>query len=104
MSRFPIVLNTRYTRPKVPSTRVVAMSPIVTGIAAPPGLARSSSTMSCEISMPWTSTPRSCSGRATRPVPIASSSAAPSPASSARNETVGASTAGSFIASEVASY
>ncbi len=63
-------------------TRVVAMSPIVTGNRSPPGLRRSSATIASEKSMPCTSTPRAASGKATRPVPIASSRAGPSPASS----------------------
>ena len=40
--------------------------------------------------MPATGTPRSASGSAMRPVPIANSSAAPSPASSASRSTAGA--------------
>src|SRR5436190_4641809 len=45
--------------------------------------------MSGERSIPWTGTPRFASGSAIRPVPIASSSAGPSPASAARNSTTG---------------
>ena len=45
--------------------------------------------------MPATRTPRSASGSAIRPVPIANSSAAPSPASSASRSTAGPTTAGS---------
>ena len=64
----------------------VVKSPIVTGIASPPGLARSRATIASDRSMPCTSTPRAASGSATRPVPMASSSARPpSPARSARN-------------------
>jgi hypothetical protein len=59
----------------VPSTLVVDMSPIVTGSSAPPGLARSCSTIAADSSMPVTGTPRAASGSPTRPVPIANSSA-----------------------------
>ena len=69
---------------------VVEKSPIVTSIASPPGLARRRATIGGERSMPLTRTPRAASGRAIRPVPIASSSARPSPASSARKSTAGA--------------
>jgi len=66
------------------------MSPITTGIAAPPGLARSRATIASEASTPSTGIPRAASGSATRPVPIASSSTRRSPASPARNSTAGA--------------
>ena len=56
---------------------------MVTGIASPPGLARSRATIASEESMPCTSTPRAAKGRATRPVPMPSSSARPPPASRA---------------------
>jgi hypothetical protein len=49
----------------------------MTGVASPPGLARSRSTMAAEASMPWTSTPLAARGRATLPVPMPSSSAGP---------------------------
>ena len=51
-----------------------------------------------------TSTPRSLSGSATRPVPMPSSRAAPFPTCSARKATVGSSTPGSNMSAEVASY
>jgi hypothetical protein len=95
--RFPMVLNTRYTSRKLPPTRVVAMSPIVTSIRCASSLARSRSTMAVEISIPDTGTPRAASGNATRPVPMASSSAAPSPASSASTSTVRPTTSASNI-------
>ena len=82
------MLNTRYTSRNVPSTRVVAMSPIVTSTRCAPSLARSRSAMATDSSIPDTGTPRAASGNATRPVPTASSSAAPSPASSASTSTV----------------
>src|SRR6476661_3667442 len=80
------------------------MSPIVTGSRSPPGLRRSSATMASEKSMPCTSTPRSASGSATRPVPMASSRAAPSPASSCSTSTVGPSTSAPNMWAEPASY
>src|SRR5215467_13113447 len=70
-----IVLNTRYATENVPSTLVVAKSPIVTPTASPPGLARSRATIARDRSMPWTGTPRRASGKAIRPVPTPSSSA-----------------------------
>ena len=60
---------------------------MVTGMAAPPGLARNRSTMAAEASMPWTSTPLAARGRATRPVPMPSSRAGPGPANSASRST-----------------
>ena len=39
--RFMIVLKTRYATENVPSTVVVAKSPIVTAMSSPPGFARS---------------------------------------------------------------
>ena len=72
-----------------PATRVVVMSPIVTSTPSAPGLARSCSTMCGDSSMPVTGTPRALSGSATRPVPIASSSAGPPAASSARRRPPG---------------
>lgn len=56
-----------------------------------------------DSSMPRTDTPRARNGSATRPVPIANSSAAPAPASSHRRSTAGPTTAGSNIAADVAS-
>ena len=56
--RFVIVLKTRYTRPKVPSTVVVAKSPIVTPTSSPPGLARIRATIASDRSIPCTATPR----------------------------------------------
>jgi hypothetical protein len=50
--------------PNVPSTLVVAMSPSVTGMSAPPGLARSCSTIAAESSIPVTGMPRAASGSA----------------------------------------
>ena len=87
----------------MPSTRVVAMSPIVTSMRCASSLARSCSTMAVESSIPDTGTPRAASGNATRPVPTANSSAAPSPASSASRSTVGPSTSGSNIEPQVSS-
>ena len=56
--------------------------------------------MASESSMPATRTPRSASGTAIRPVPIANSSAPPSPAKPASTSTTGPTTAGSNIAAE----
>jgi hypothetical protein len=70
------------------------MSPTTTGIVASSTLARSTSTIGTDSSIPVTGTPLSASGTATRPVPIASSRARPPPASSARRSTVGPSTSG----------
>ena len=53
--------------------------------------------------MPATGTPRSASGSAIRPVPIANSSAAPSPASSASKSTAGPITAGSNMPHDASS-
>ncbi len=75
--RFMIVLKTRYATENVPSTVVVAKSPIVTPTSSPPGFARSLATIAFDSSIPWTGTPRCASGSATRPVPIPSSSARP---------------------------
>ena len=70
------------------------MSPAITGIVASSAFVRSWSIIGRDSSMPVTGTPRSASGTATRPVPMANSSARPSPASSARRSTVGPSTSG----------
>lgn len=89
----------------MPGTLVVAKSPMVTGTAAPPGLARSRSTMARDRSTPCTRTPRPARGSAIRPVPTPSSSARPpSPASPARNSTVGPTTRGANISADEASY
>ena len=85
--RFKIVLKTRYASENVPSTVVVAKSPIVTPMSSPPGFARSLATIAFDNSIPCTGTPRCASGSAIRPVPMPSSSARPPPASSARNAT-----------------
>src|SRR5215831_6663603 len=66
------------------------MSPRTTGIAVPAGLARRWATISGDASMPSTVRPRAASGRATRPVPTASSRTGPPSARSARNSTAGA--------------
>jgi hypothetical protein len=50
--RFMTVLKTRYATENVPSTFVVAKSPIVTPIASPPGLARSRAAIARDSSMP----------------------------------------------------
>ena len=68
-----------------------------------PGFSRSRASISFELSIPATRTPRSASGSAIRPVPIANSSAAPSPASSASSSTAGATTSGSNIPAESSS-
>ncbi len=70
------------------------MSPTITGIVASSAFSRSWSIIGRDSSMPVTGTPRSASGMATRPVPMANSSAAPSPASSASRSTVGPRTSG----------
>jgi hypothetical protein len=86
LSRQKSELPTTHTSRNGPVTGTSAMSPMVTGIASPPGLARIRSTIAREASSPSTATPRAASGSATRPVPIASSSTRPSaPASPARN-------------------
>ena len=101
--RLPIVLNTRYASANVRSAFAVAKSPIVTSMPSAPGFARSRATIASERSIPWTVTPRAASGSAIRPVPMPSSSAAPSPARSARNSTAGSTTSGANIAAESAS-
>src|SRR4051794_6862069 len=78
------------------------MSPTTTGTSS--RLARSCSTIGADSSIPVTGTPRSTSGTATRPVPMASSSAGPSPARSARNATAGSSTSGANMNADVSSY
>jgi hypothetical protein len=71
------LLNTTNASKKVPSTFVVAKSPIVTGISSPPGFSRSFAIIASDRSIPCTRTPRCESGKAIRPVPMPSSSAAP---------------------------
>src|SRR5918993_9525 len=90
--RFMIVFATRYASANVPSTVAVAKSPIVTPIASALGFARSRATIASDRSIPWTETPRAASGSARRPVPMPSSSAAPSPASSPSRSTIGPTT------------
>ena len=87
----------------VPPTLVVAKSPMVTPMSSAPGFARSSATMAGDRSIPCTRTPRWLSGIAMRPVPMPSSSAAPSPARSARKRTAGSTTAGSNSSGHLAS-
>ena len=53
-----IVFATRYASANVPSTLVVAKSPIVTPICSAPGLARSFATIASDRSIPCTRTPR----------------------------------------------
>ena len=89
LSRPNSVLNTRYTRLNGPLAGTPAMSPMVTGIDSPPGLARSRCTIAPEASIPSTVIPRAASGSAIRPVPMASSSTRP-PASPARKSTAAA--------------
>ena len=59
--------------------------------------------MAVDSSIPDTGTPRAASGSATLPVPIANSSAAPSPASSTSRSTVGPTTSGANMAAELSS-
>jgi len=49
-----IVLKTRYATENVPSTVVVAKSPMVTPISRPPGFARSLAAIAFDNSIPWT--------------------------------------------------
>ncbi len=53
--------------------------------------------------MPVTGTPRAASATPTRPVPMASSSAAPDPANRARKSTVGFNTSGANFSADDAS-
>src|SRR3954453_14948512 len=80
------------------------MSASRASIRSAPGFSRSRESMSGELSMPTTRTPRSASGSAIRPGGTANSSAAPSPASSASRDTAGVTTAGSNIGAEWWSY
>ena len=84
----------------MPSTLVVAMSPMVTPIASPPGLPRSLAAIARDSSMPCTGTPRWDSGSPMRPVPMASSSARPLPASSASRLTAGSIASGRNMRSD----
>ena len=85
----PVPLKALFEVVAGPLAGTWAMSPRVTGIESPPGLARSRSTIAAEASTPSTAIPRDASGSATRPVPMASSSTRPSPARPARNSTAG---------------
>ena len=89
-----MVLKTRKTKVNSPSTRTVAMSPTTTGRSSAETFVRSTSTIGADSSIPVTGTPFASRGTATRPVPIASSSAGPPPASSARASTTGSSISG----------
>ncbi len=73
------------------------MSPTTTGIRSAGILACNLSAIGRDSSIPLTGTPRSASGIATRPVPIANSSAGPFPASRASRSTAGPSTSGANI-------
>jgi hypothetical protein len=88
---------------KSPGTRVVAMSPASASMPSAPGFSRRRASIASEVSIPATRTPRAASGSAMRPVPMANSSAAPAPASSAKRSTAGPTTAGSNMLSECAS-
>ena len=68
------------------------MSPTMTGIVASSAFVRSLSIIGTDSSMPVTGTPRPASGTATRPVPMANSSAAPPAASAASRSTAGPTT------------
>jgi hypothetical protein len=102
--RFVIVLKRTKARENVPSTFVVAKSPIVTPMSSAPGFARSLAIIAVDISIACTDTPRRASGSAIRPVPIPSSSARPLPARSARKSTTGSTASGANISSEDSSY
>lgn len=80
-----------------PAAVAVAMSPTVTGMVSSSTLVRSCSIIGRESSMPVTGTPRSASGTATRPVPIANSRTGPPSASPARRLTVGSMTSGANL-------
>ena len=67
-------------------------------------LGRSCSTIAADSSMPVTAAPRCARGTATRPVPMANSSAGPVPASSASRSTVGSSTSAANMPSPGVSY
>src|SRR4051794_18662488 len=97
----PILFQTRYTSANCPGIVLVAMSPTTAGMSV--RFLRSWSAIGCESSMPLTETPRLTNGMATRPVPMANSSAAPSPARSARKRTAGSSTTGANMNAEVSS-
>ncbi len=103
-----MVLKTTWTSGNPPGTRVVAMSPRTTSTDAAAGScaasARNRAAIGSDSSTPVTSTPRRASGTATRPVPTASSSARPSPASAARNSTAGSRTSGANMPAETSSW
>lgn len=99
-----MVLKTRWTTANSPGTRAVVMSPTVTSIASPPGLARIRSIMARDMSMPATGTPRAASGSAILPVPTANSSTLPPPASSASRSTTGSTASGRNMAALDSSY
>jgi hypothetical protein len=80
------------------------MSPAITEIVAASTLVRSCSIIGTDSSMPTTGTPRLASGLATRPVPLANSSARPSPASSASRSTLGPKTSEANMPSPGVSY
>ena len=61
--RFMIVLKTRYTREKSPSTKVTAMSPSTALMPAASGFDRSTVSMSADNSIPVTGTPRRPTGQ-----------------------------------------
>src|SRR5439155_12408513 len=77
---------------------------VVTPTLSAPGLARSRATIASDRSIPCTRTPRCASGSAILPVPMPSSSAAPSPASCARKWTAGSTTLGANISALDSSY
>ncbi len=79
------------------------MSPITASIRSAPGFSRSRASIASELSIPATRTPRAASGTAIRPVPIANSSAPPSPASPASVSTVGPTTSGLNMLHELSS-
>ena len=88
----------------VPSAFALVKSPIVTPISSAPGFSRSRAAIAFESSIPCTGTPRCASGTAIRPVPIASSSARPSPASSTSRSTTGSTRSGLNISGYDSSY
>jgi len=73
------------------------MSPGTTGIVASSAFFRNCAIIAVDISMPVTAIPLSLSGTATRPVPIANSSARPPAASSASRSTAGPNTSAENI-------
>ena len=91
-------------QPEGPIHPVWDMSPWTTGIRSSPTFSRSRAIIAWDSSMPLTRTPASERGMATRPVPIANSMAAPSPASSDKTSTVGSRTSGENMPSPGVSY